>query len=87
MVDPLQVGDVLEHKRIVDGDLATDPLVHRVDEGLVDGHALFGEGGGVVDGDVHQVRVRRPVLVQDQQQLLGPDIIQLKTKLQAANKL
>ena len=41
VIDPLQVGDVLEHEGIVDGDLAPNPLVHRVDEGLVDGHALL----------------------------------------------
>ena len=34
MIDPLQVGDVLEHEGVVDGDLPPDPLVHGVDEGL-----------------------------------------------------
>ena len=67
MINAFEVGDVLEHKRIVDSDLTADSFVHRVDESLVDSHALLGEGGGVVDGDVNQVRVRRPVLVQDQQ--------------------
>ena len=77
MIDAFQVGDVLENKRVVDGNLTTDPLVHGVDESLVDGHALLGKGGGIVDRDVDQVRVRCPVFVQDQQQLLGPEIIQM----------
>ena len=34
------------------------------------GHAFLGQGGGVVDGDVMQLWMRSPVLVQDQQQLL-----------------
>ena len=34
------------------------------------GHAFLGQGGGVVDGDIMQLWMRSPVLVQDQQQLL-----------------
>ena len=34
------------------------------------GHAFLGQGGGVVDGNVMQLWMRSPVLVQDQQQLL-----------------
>ena len=71
MIDPLQVGDVLEHKWIVYGDLTTDPLVHGVDEGLVDGHALLGQGRRVVYGDLVELGVRGPVLVEDEQELLS----------------
>ena len=81
MINALQVGDVFEHKWIVDGDLSSDwsmvrihssdwsipdSLVHGVDEGLVDGHALLGQAGGVVDGNVGQFRVGCPVLVQNE---------------------
>ena len=34
------------------------------------GHAFLGQGGGVVDGNIMQLWMRSPVLVQDQQQLL-----------------
>ena len=43
-----------------------DFLIHRVDKCLVDGHTLLSEAAGIVDGDVMQLRVRRPVLIQDQ---------------------
>ena len=72
VVDSLEVADVLEDEGVVNGDLAPDLLVHGVDEGLVDGHALLGKRGGVVDGDVHKVGMSRPVLVQDEEELLGP---------------
>jgi hypothetical protein len=41
VVDALQVGDVLEHEGVVDGDLAPDPLVHGVDERLQHGRTQF----------------------------------------------
>ena len=34
VVDALQVGNVLEDERVVDGDLSTNPIVHRVHESL-----------------------------------------------------
>ena len=34
VVDALQVGDVLEDERVVDGDLTPDAIVHRVHERL-----------------------------------------------------
>lgn len=63
---------MLENKRVADGNLPLDSVVHGVDVRLVDGHALFGQRRGVVDGNVVQLRMLTPVLVQDQQQLLGP---------------
>ena len=50
--------------------LPPNSLVHGVDEGLVDSHALLGQAGGAVDGDAGELGVRGPVLVQDQQQPL-----------------
>ena len=55
---------------IFDRDLPPISLLHGVDESLVDSHALLDQAGGVVDGDVGELGVRGPVLVQDQQQLL-----------------
>ena len=71
MVDALEVADVLEDEGVVDGDLAPDLLVHGVDEGLVDGHALLGQGRRVVYGDLVELGVRGPVLVEDEQELLS----------------
>ena len=61
---------MFEYERIFDRDLPPISLVHGVDESLVDSHALLDQAGGVVDGDVGELGVRGPVLVQDQQQLL-----------------
>ena len=35
----------------------------HLDEGLEDSHALLGQAGGLVDGDVGELGVRGPVLV------------------------
>ena len=61
---------MFEYERIFDRDLPPISLLHGVDESLVDSHALLDQAGGVVDGDVGELGVRGPVLVQDQQQLL-----------------
>ena len=58
-----ETGNVLENEWIVDGDLPPALVVHRVDVGLIDGHALLGEGRGVVDRDLVKFRVGRPILV------------------------
>ncbi|KAF3835833.1 hypothetical protein F7725_028391 [Dissostichus mawsoni] len=63
------VADVLEHEGVVDVDGLADLVVHGVDVGLIHGHALPGQRGGVVDGDIMELRVVLPVL--DEQQLLG----------------
>ena len=34
VIDSFEVGDVLEHERVVDGDLATNSVVHRIYERL-----------------------------------------------------
>lgn len=52
-----------EDEGVVDGDLASDAVVHGVDVRLVHRHALLGQARRVVDGDVLQLRVERPVLV------------------------
>ena len=72
LIDPLEVGDVAELEGIVDGDLAPDLLVHGGD-----GHTFLGEHTGVVDGDIVQLClwVRRPVLLEDQEKLLGAALI------------
>ena len=77
MINALQVGDVFEHEWIIDGNLPPDSLVHGIDEGLVDGHALLGQAGGVVDGNVGQLRVGCPVLVQNEQQFLMVNSLQI----------
>lgn len=59
----LEVADVLENERVVDVDGLADLVVHGVDVGLVDRHALPGQRRGVVDGDVVELRVVLPVLV------------------------
>lgn len=71
VVDALEVADVLEDEGIVDGNLPLDATVHGADVRLVDGHALLGERGGVVDGNVVKFGVLRPVFVQDEQEFLG----------------
>ena len=72
MVDALEVADVLEHEGVVHGDLPPDLLVHGIDERLVDGHALLGQRRRVVDRDLVELRVRSPVFVEDEEQLLRP---------------
>ena len=59
----LEVADVLEDEGVVDVDGLADLVVHGVDVRLVHGHALPGQGRGVVDGDVVELRVVLPVLV------------------------
>lgn len=59
----LEVADVFEDKGVVDVYGLADLIVHCVDIGLVHGHALFGQGGGVVDGNVVEFRVVLPILI------------------------
>lgn len=59
----LEVTDVLEDEGVVDVDSLADLVVHGIDVGLVNGHALLCQRGGVVDGDVVELRVVLPVLV------------------------
>lgn len=59
----LEVADVLEDEGVVNVDGLADLVVHGVDVGLVDGHALPGQGRGVVYGDVVELRVVLPVLI------------------------
>lgn len=59
----LEIADVLEDEGVVDVDGFADLVVHGIDVGLVDGHALPGQGRGVVDGDVVELGVVLPVLV------------------------
>lgn len=54
---------MLEDEGVVDVDGFADLVVHGVDVGLVDGHALPGQRRGVVDGNVVELRVVLPVLV------------------------
>ena len=54
---------MLEDKRVADGDLFADLVVHGVDVRLVDRHALLGERRGVVDRDVVQLGVVAPILI------------------------
>jgi len=44
---------------------ALDVVVHRADVGLVDNHALSGQVGGVVNGDLLIFWMSSPVLVED----------------------
>ena len=67
----LEVADVFEDKGVVDVDGLADLLVHGVDVGLVDGHALLSQRRGVVDGDVMQLRVLAPILVYTHRQYEG----------------
>lgn len=52
-----------EDEGVIDGNLPLDPVVHGVHVRLVDRHALLGERGRVVDRDVLQFRVERPVFI------------------------
>ena len=81
MVDALQVTDVLKDERIVDCDLTTNLFIHGIHEGLVNGHALFSQGGRVVNGNFVQFRMRGPVLIQYQQEFLKNDNLYLKVIL------
>lgn len=63
----LEIGNVLEYEGIVDGDLSADLVVHRVDVGLVHGHAFLGQGGGVVDRDVVELGMLAPVFILNKQ--------------------
>ena len=62
---------MLEHERIGDVDLSLDLIIHGVDVSLIDGHALLRQRGGVINRNVLQLRMHRPVLVQDEEQLLS----------------
>jgi hypothetical protein len=70
LVHDLKVGDVLEDEEVVDAGLLAYLLVHGFQVRLVRGHALLAHRGRVVDGDLVELRVQRPELVQDEQQLL-----------------
>ena len=59
----LEIADVLEHEGVVDVDGLADLVVHGVDVRLVHGHALLGQRGRIVDGDVMELGVVLPVLV------------------------
>lgn len=52
-----------EDKRVIDGDLSSNAVVHGVDVRLVDSHTFLGERRCVVDRDVLQLRVKGPVFV------------------------
>ena len=54
---------MLELERVADVDFLSDLVVHGVDVGLVHGHAAFGQRGRVVNGNIVQLGVMRPVLV------------------------
>lgn len=54
---------MLEDKGVVDIDGFAYLVVHCVDVGLVHGHALLGQGRGVVDGNVVELWVVLPVLI------------------------
>ena len=58
------VLEVVGPLQVVHGDLPADPLVHGVDEGLVDSILLLGEAACVVDWDVGEVGLRHPVLTR-----------------------
>lgn len=62
-VTHLEVADVLEDEGVVDVNGLADLVVHSVDVGLVDGHALLGQRRRVVDGNVMELWVVLPVLV------------------------
>ena len=70
-INALEWRDVLEIKWVGGRELCTDAIIHGVDVGLIDGHAAFGEGGGIVDGDVVELGMGSPVLIQDEEKLLG----------------
>lgn len=50
---------------------ALDIIVHGADVGLVHNHTLPREVGGVVDGELLEVWVTGPILVEDEKELLG----------------
>lgn len=54
---------MFEDKGVVNVDGLADLVVHGVDVGLVNSHALLGQGRGVVDGDVVQLRMVLPILI------------------------
>lgn len=54
---------MLELERVTDGYLPLDALVHGVRVGLVHTHTLLGQGRGIVDGHLVELRVQLPVLV------------------------
>ena len=50
--------------------LVPNPFIHGVYVCLVDSHALLRKGGGVIDWNLMELWVVRPILIQDKQQLL-----------------
>lgn len=54
---------MLEDKGVVNVDGLADFVVHGVHVGLVHGHALLSQGGGIVDRNVMEFRVILPVLI------------------------
>jgi len=71
VIDALQVGNVPENKGVVHRNLPANAIVHGIDVRLVDGHALFGQRGSIVDGNLMELWVLRPELIQNKQQFLG----------------
>ena len=61
---------MLEDERVGNGELSFDLRVHHVHIGLINGEAFFGQGGDEVDGNMVQIRVTLPVLVQNEQELI-----------------
>lgn len=59
----LQVADVFEDKGIVDVDGLADLVVHGINVGLVNGHALPCQRRSVVYGNVMELWMVLPVLI------------------------
>lgn len=57
---------MFEDKWVVNVDGLADLVVHGVDIGLVNSHTLLGQGGGVVDGYIMQLRMVLPILIWKQ---------------------
>lgn len=59
----LQVADVFEDKGIVDVDGLADLVIHGINVGLVNGHALPCQRRSVVYGNVMELWMVLPVLI------------------------
>lgn len=59
----IQIANMLENKWIVDVDLLADFVIHGIDVCLINSHAFLCQRGGVVNGDVVELRMILPVFI------------------------
>lgn len=61
---------MLKIERIRVSKLASDPIIHGIDVGLIYCHASLSQRRSIVDRNVMEFRVVGPILIEDKEELL-----------------